>query len=172
MWPIPAWFPLVGASLLGFILAQRRRSGPLARLGDVTEATAATRRRRTPWGLLWLAPSWLVLAEAHAWWTVFRTWNDFGDSPEWNAAFDRLRTTVTIVAVATAVLALAVSVGLWHTGRHFAWSIPAITVLGLAAMWFLTLEDATVVDSVVGARLPVISELTGSAPVSRADGAG
>lgn len=134
----------------------------------VDPGSAGSRSRRAPWGLLWLAPSWLVLAGAHAWWTGFRTWNDFGDSPEWDAAFDRLRNTVTIIAIATAVLALAVSVGLWHAGHHFAWSIPAITVLGLAAMWFLTLEDAAVVDSPFSVRLPQISELTESASASRA----
>jgi len=112
-----------------------------------TDAAPPARRRRKPWGLLWLAPSWLVLAEAHSWWTVFRTWNDFGDTPQWNAAFDHLRTTVTIVGIVTAVLTVVAPVSLWQARRAYAWSIPVVTVLGLVAMWFLTLGDVPIVDN-------------------------
>jgi hypothetical protein len=112
-----------------------------------TDALPTRSRRRNLWGLLWLVPSWLVLLVAQSWWTVFRTWNDFGDTPEWSAAFDHLRTTVTVVGIVTAVLTVAAPVSLWRARRAYAWSIPALTVLGLVAMWALTLGDVGIVDN-------------------------
>ncbi len=101
-------------------------------------------RRFVPWGLLWVPLCWFVLWADQQWWTVFHTWNDFGTTPEWRAAWLRMNSTVTTIAIVTTVAAPVLGAVRWWRRLGYWWTPLVVTGTGMFAMWLFTLCDARV----------------------------